>query len=265
MSHLEQIRFGHRFTFNWEGISQAALFQAASWRLMSEMAMRWPGEFEASSDSYPTGSPMYWLRHKSLDMRIGIVSGASITVFNPKHKSRCPVCDSLPEEENSRFHTLDAVFSGDIAAMVDDLAICAGLGGSIPNRRHSRMSVSFSLLRDLVWQLARGDKIRGIDTMNNLYSGGHERSELLSRFPSLRDLSSAVRQMEDGDSRFQEELEDQLRDLVFVQFIGELGSEESLILSLSKGMVHEVHGAWQLMDEVDAGATTLEIAKGLVE
>ena len=265
MSHLEQIRFGHRFTFNWEGISQAAMFQAASWRLMAELAIRWPGEFGVSSDSYPTGSPMYWLKHNSLDLRIGIVSGASITVFNSKHKSRCPVCDSLPEEENSRFHTLDALFSGDIAAMVDDLAICAGLDSSNRDPWQSRMSVSFSLLRDLVWQLARGDKIRGIDTMNNLYSGAHERSELLSRFPSLRDLSAAVRQMEDGDNRFQEELEDQLRDLVFFQFIGESGSEESLVLSLSKGIVHEVHGAWQLMDEVDAGATTSENAQGLVE
>jgi hypothetical protein len=267
--YLKKIRFGHRFTFAFgkDDFPEETLFLAGAWRLAAEMAMRHPSKFQTISDWYPTGASMLWLAHKEEDLKFGIVSGGSVTVFNPHHRPGCQVCDAIPEEENNRFNTFDLVFAADIDLIAQDLEFCAGLGA--PNRKLSLASdsVSYAVIRDLIWVTARSSSEITVISVSSTYDGSHERSNLLARFPGLRSLSQAIREQEDGDDRFEEENADFLAPLVLfeIRAKGNKEPELSLVFDLEKGTLHETTGSWPLMDEIKAGGNTLGIAQGLAD
>lgn len=267
--YLRKIRFGHRFTFAFgkEDFSEETLFLAGAWRLAAELALRHPSKFQAISDWYPTGASMLWLAHKKQDLKFGIVSRGSVTVFNPHHRLGCQVCDAIPEEENNRFNTLDLVFAADIDLIAQDLESCAGLGATNRNLSLTSDSVSHAVIRDLIWVTARSNLQITVISVSSTYDGGDERSNRLARFPGLRSLSQAIRDQEDGDYRFEEENADFLAPLVLfeIRAKGDQEPQLSMVFDLDRGILHETTGSWPLMDEIKAGGNTLGIAEGLAE
>lgn len=259
---LTRIRFQHAFTF--QPNSPRNMLQAASWRFLSELALRHPGLFQIQTDSYPTGQPMIWAFHKVSKLKIGVVEGSSITVFNPDHRSHCPVCDAIPEEENSRLHVLDLLHVEDLDWPMRELETCMGLRAGDPNPSLQPESVAHAVIRDMFWH-ARNTGLK-LHTKSPAGFGEKELFEFLRKFPDAPSSRKGVIPDRTNWERFEEEMRDSMTNIIMVEGNHQARQEiYEMVFDLDSGFYFDRSGGFQLMDELNAGGKVSDIAYGLLE
>lgn len=259
---LGSIRYQHAFTFQ-PGFPRDML-QAANWRFLAELMLRHPNVFTLETGNYPTGQPMIWALDKSSQLKIGVVEGSSVTVFNPNHRSGCPVCEALPEEENSRLHVLDLLHEQDLDWPMRDLEVCMGLQDRAVAASIQSGSVSAAVIRDMFWH-ANKEKL-SINAESPALWRKDEIFHFLDQFPGLTDSLNGIAPNETEWDRFEEEMRDSLKAIIFVEVVGfDEDHTEKMVFDLNKGINFSSVGGFPLMEEINAGGNTFEIALGLVE
>lgn len=259
---LGSIRFQHAFTFRPE--FPRNMIQAASWRFLAELMFRHPNAFELQTDYYPTGQPMIWAIHKSSQLKVGVVEGSSITVFNPEHRPGCPVCEAIPEEENSRLHTLDLLHAQDLGWPISDLEVCMGMQRQDVARSLQAGSVSAAVIRDMFWHAEKMPL--NLNLESPAIWSEDQIFDLLRQFPELPPMLKGVTPYRPDWDRFEEEMRDSLRNIIYVELPQRGENEtEKMVFDLDKGFHFSTAGGFPLMDEIKAGGNTSGIALGLLD
>ena len=258
---LESIRYQHGFTFQPE--LPRTILQAANWKFVAELMLRHPDSFTIETDAYPTGQPMLWAKHKSRDLKVGLVEGSSVTVFNPHHRAPCPVCDAIPDEENSRLHVLDVFYAEDPDWAFSDLEVCMGIQDEPVAGSFQTGSITAAVIRDILWHANKSSLELSIRCLENLPT-----EMLAEEILAFDDLSSkfGYNDLDSLFSRFEEEIRHALGNFVVIRPMNADVESEALAFDLTKGMVHSANGGgFPLMDEIIAGGTSMGIALGLSE
>lgn len=207
---------------------------------------------------------MIWAVHRKSDMKVGVVEGSSITVFNSEHRPACPVCDALPAIENSRLHVLDVLHAVEIDWPMRDLEVCMGLQNRTVATSLQAGSASAAVIREMFWHAQK----EGFNLVIESPAVWHKEKifDFVNQLPVVRSGLEGVMPQEAGWDRFEEEMRDSLRPLMFVE-VKRKGKnhKEEMVFDMDKGIHFSNSGEFHLMDEIRAGGNPSGIALGLLE
>ena len=233
----------------------------AAWRLVAKTMERSPGRFMPVSGYYPAGDPLIWLVNLETKSKLAINEGpfGSVTPFDNRHQSRCPVCDAL-DDGDSRVKVSELLVDTLLDHIVQDLETCLSVR---PTNLGSKSESGADLIREfldlsLMWKSP-------LRSTGLFYDWGSFNPGLIKDYPSLARLASLPAWPDPEDDRFEEEYQDWLGPF-FLVHPGMDPTSSRLVVDIRDMVVHEKHaGSFRIAEEVVHGKTLRELASDLAD
>lgn len=213
------------------------------------------------SGYYPAGDPLIWLVDLETKSKLAINEGplGSVTTFDNRHETRCPVCDAL-DNGDSRVKVSELLVDTFLEHIVQDLEICLSVR---PSNLDSKSESGAGLIRELLdVSLMWNAPLRATGLF---YDWGSFDPGVIKDYPSLTRLASLPAWPDPEDDRFEEEYQDWLGPF-FLVHPGMDSTNSRLVVDLREMVVHEKRGgSFRIAEEIVHGKTLRELASDLAD